>query len=533
MNFSIFGASDTTTSPAKPEEQVPKVEDKADEVVEEARGGEEEEPTAEQKDEEDQREKEEEEPPREEDVVEDKKEEDDADPRTSTLTGSATASLTADGKSTYLAFLEESHKNGGPSTAGRGRKKSAATGSRRSASSRSSRSRSRSTRRSRSRSTRQEKRSMSKNNKAKKETAPPPAKEAEATKEERRSRSLSPRKLVGSFRKSKTDQDHPPPSSYSSSTKEVAMADMTTADGKSAYLAYLEANHKASAGGSKKKRASSRSRSRSRSRPQKSTTTEKPNRRSLSRPRKSSTTEKTDKPKRRSLSPRRKSNRIYAKPSTKATKKDLLPADKQSSAVTTASAAAASAPGASVAPAVVDGKSEYLAFLEANNKMGSSGKKPSGGGSRRNLFRSKSKRSTRSVPVDTDTAEEATAKKGAEAPVYVETKDINLDDGTKDKGIACDESQPPTDDSFVEPEELKDVAIANMDTPVLSNIAEAATDDETTSAPSTAEVEQETELTKSGFFDNLLDCTSMGFCLASSKSPTTVISEDLMPAEDK
>mmetsp|Transcript_52536 Transcript_52536/g.127250 ORF Transcript_52536/g.127250 Transcript_52536/m.127250 type:complete len:526 (-) Transcript_52536:1240-2817(-) len=525
MKISIFGASDATTaatpSPAKAAElQEPKAEEKVDEAAEEARGGEE--PTVEKKEEEDQREKEE--PPREEDVVEDKKEEDDADPRTSTLTGSATASLTADGKSTYLAFLEESHKNGGPSTAGRGRKKSAATGSRRSASSRSSRSRSRSTRRSRSRSTRQGKRSMSKNNKAKKETAPsPPAKEAEAPKEERRSRSLSPRKLVGSFRKSKKDQTPPPPSS-SSSTKEVIMPDMTTADGKSAYLAYLEANHMASVGGSKKNRSSSRSRSRSR--PQKSATTEKPKRRSLSRPRKSATTaEKAEKPKRRSLSPRRRSNRIYAQPSPKATKKDLPPADKQSAVAASVSA-----------PAVVDGKSEYLAFLEANHKMGSSGKKPSGGGgggSKRNLFRSKSKRSSaRSVPVDTGAVEEATTKKNADAPVYVETEAVNLDDGTK-KGIACDESQPPTDDSFVEPEELKDVAIANMDTPVLSNIAEAATDDETTSAPSTAEVEQETELTKSGFFDNLLDCTSMGFCLASSKSPTTVISEDLMPAEDK
>mmetsp|Transcript_52537 Transcript_52537/g.127257 ORF Transcript_52537/g.127257 Transcript_52537/m.127257 type:complete len:515 (-) Transcript_52537:305-1849(-) len=514
MKISIFGASDATTaatpSPAKAAElQEPKAEEKVDEAAEEARGGEE--PTVEKKEEEDQREKEE--PPR---------EEEDASP-SSTLTGSATASLTADGKSTYLAFLEETHKNGGPSTAGRGRRKSAAAGgsSRRSAS-RSSRSRSRSTRRSRSRSTRQGKRSMSKNNKAKKETAPsPPAKEAEAPKEERRSRSLSPRKLVGSFRKSKKDQTPPPPSS-SSSTKEVIMPDMTTADGKSAYLAYLEANHMASVGGSKKNRSSSRSRSRSR--PQKSATTEKPKRRSLSRPRKSATTaEKAEKPKRRSLSPRRRSNRIYAQPSPKATKKDLPPADKQSAVAASVSA-----------PAVVDGKSEYLAFLEANHKMGSSGKKPSGGGSRRNLFRSKSKRSTRSVPVDTDTAEEATAKKGAEAPVYVETKDINLDDGTKDKGIACDESQPPTDDSFVEPEELKDMAISHMDTPVLSNIAEAATDDEmTTSGPSTAEVEQETELTKSGLFDSILDCTSMGFCLGGSTSPTTVISEDLMPAEDK
>mmetsp|Transcript_52534 Transcript_52534/g.127240 ORF Transcript_52534/g.127240 Transcript_52534/m.127240 type:complete len:517 (-) Transcript_52534:1240-2790(-) len=516
MKISIFGASDATTaatpSPAKAAElQEPKAEEKVDEAAEEARGGEE--PTVEKKEEEDQREKEE--PPR---------EEEDASP-SSTLTGSATASLTADGKSTYLAFLEETHKNGGPSTAGRGRRKSAAAGgsSRRSAS-RSSRSRSRSTRRSRSRSTRQGKRSMSKNNKAKKETAPsPPAKEAEAPKEERRSRSLSPRKLVGSFRKSKKDQTPPPPSS-SSSTKEVIMPDMTTADGKSAYLAYLEANHMASVGGSKKNRSSSRSRSRSR--PQKSATTEKPKRRSLSRPRKSATTaEKAEKPKRRSLSPRRRSNRIYAQPSPKATKKDLPPADKQSAVAASVSA-----------PAVVDGKSEYLAFLEANHKMGSSGKKPSGGGgggSKRNLFRSKSKRSSaRSVPVDTGAVEEATTKKNADAPVYVETEAVNLDDGTK-KGIACDESQPPTDDSFVEPEELKDVAIANMDTPVLSNIAEAATDDETTSAPSTAEVEQETELTKSGFFDNLLDCTSMGFCLASSKSPTTVISEDLMPAEDK
>ena len=336
-------------------------------------------------------------------------------------------------------------------------------------------------------------------------TSSPTATTKAATKEDqRRTRSLSPRKLVGSFRKSKTEGQ---PSAPSSSTKQVVMSDtpMTTADGKSSYLAYLEANHKASAAGSKKtKRSSSRSRSRSRSRSQRQQPTSE---------------EKTKtKPQRRSLSPRRKSNRIYAKPSPSSTidkKKDLPPADTQQKSM--AKEEAKSSPTASspsVAPKVgVDRKSEYLAFLEANNKMGSSsGKKKSsstggGGGSKRNLFRSKSnskRLSKRSVPVQEET-------------VYVETKDVKVYATKKDK--VCDESEPAKDDSFVEPEELKDMAIVDVDTPVLSNIAEAATDDETASLPSaSAQVEQEeTELTaKSGFFDSLLDCTSMGFCLSSS-----------------